>query len=64
MLLFDRADGDAEPVGNFLVGQQLDLAQEQHGATALGQLCDRTLEDLQLLAGHDFVRHPGGGGSG
>jgi hypothetical protein len=28
VLFLDGADGDAEPVGDFLVGQQLDFSQE------------------------------------
>ena len=36
MLFFHRADGDAETVGDFLVGEQFDLAEQQDGAAALG----------------------------
>ena len=62
MLLFHRADGDPEPVGNFLVREQFDLPQEQHGAAALRELGDGLLELLQFLAGHDLLHHARGGG--
>ena len=34
MLLFHGADGDAEPVGDLAMGEQLHLAQQEDGAAA------------------------------
>ena len=57
MLFLDGADGDAEPVGDFLVGQQFDFSQQQYVAAAGGQLSDGLLELLQFLARHYLLDH-------
>ncbi len=57
MLFFDGADGDAKPVGDFLVGKELDLAEEQDGPTTFRQLGDGLFELLQFLPGHDLLHH-------
>lgn len=57
MLFFNRADGEAKPVGDFLVGKELDFAEKQDGPAAFGQLGDGLLQLLQFLAGHDLLHH-------
>ena len=64
VLFLDRADGDTEAGGDLPVREQIELAEEQHGAAALGQAGDRLLEQVQLLAGHDLLGDPGRGGGG
>jgi hypothetical protein len=59
VLFLDRADGDAEPVGDFPVGEEFDFPQQQHRAAALGQLGDGLLELAQLLPGYDLLHHAG-----
>jgi len=43
------------------VGEQFDLAEQQDGAAALGELGDGLLELLQFLPGHDLLDTPGVG---
>lgn len=64
VLFFNGADGDAESVGDFAMGEEFDFAQEQNGAAAGGQFSDGLLEERELLAGHDLVGNGGGGGGG
>jgi hypothetical protein len=59
VLFFDRADRDAKPVGDFTMGKEFDLAQQEHGAAAGWQFRDRLLEVVQFLAGDDFLRDVG-----
>ena len=64
VLFFNGADGDAEAVGDFAMGQEFDFTQEQDGAAALGEFGDGLLEECEFLAGHDLVGNGGGGGGG
>lgn len=45
---FDSTNGDAEPLGDFTVGQALDPRQGQHHASSFGQLRDGTPEQIDL----------------
>jgi hypothetical protein len=45
---FDGPNRDAEPLGDFSVGQVLDPRQGQHYAPPLGQLRDGTPEQIEL----------------
>ena len=64
VLFFNGADGDAEAVGDFAMGQECDLTQEQVSAAARGELGEGLLEEYELWAGHDPVGSGGGGGGG
>ena len=44
VLFFDRAHGDAEAVGDFLMGKQFDFAEQEDSGAAFGELRDGLLE--------------------
>jgi len=60
-VFFHRADGDAEPVGDFLVERGSRSAEQQDGAAALGELGDGLLELLHSCRAMTCWTTPGVG---